>query len=150
MRAGKDLTRMLIAVLAGLLIAGCHWRPPRPGKPTAPQAQSQHELPAPRSPSRQAADTSDSAWLGAAPRGQLPTFARGVCFEPGHAPEIHHKEDFLEHVKQLYPAGLSDTDRERAARAGFRLLAGHIIGGELKQVKDQTARDTCSLCGSAG
>lgn len=107
MRAGKDLTLMLIAVLAVLLVAGCHWRPPRPGKPTAPQEQSRHELPAPRSRSRQAADTSDSAWLRAAPRGQHPTLVRGLYFEAGQAPAIHHKEDFLEHVKQLYP-GLSE------------------------------------------
>ena len=121
MGAGKVLTRMLIAVLAVLLIAGCHWKPRRPGNPTAPQEESQHELPAPRRRSRQAVDTSDSAWLRAAPRGQLPTFVRAYYFEgwraTGYAPEIRHK-DFLEHVKQLYP-GLSDTDRERPVRAGF-------------------------------
>lgn len=126
MRAGRVLTRMLIAVLAVLLIAGCHWRPPRPGKPTASQVRSQRELPAPRSRSRLPADTSDSAWLRAAPPwGQLPTFVRGFCLEgwraTAYAPEIPHKEDFLD-----------------------------ITSGELKQVKDTAPLDLCGLCGFAG
>lgn len=153
MNAASVPARMVIVALAALLIAGCRWRPPRPGKPTAPQTQSQRELPTPPSRTRQASDTSDGAWRRAAPRGELPTLARGFYFDgwraTGHAPEIRHKEDFLERVKQLHP-GLSVTDRERAVRAVFRLLASHITGGELTQVKHQLPQDTCGLCGSAG
>jgi uncharacterized protein (DUF2267 family) len=86
----------------------------------------------------------EAANLGA----QLPTLVRGFYYEgwrpTGHAPKIRHKEEFLQHVKQLYP-GLSDEDRERAVRAVFRLLTGHVTGGELKQVKDQLPADIRSL-----
>ena len=86
----------------------------------------------------------EAADLGA----QLPTLVRGLYYEgwrpAGHPPKIHHKEGFLQHVKQLHP-GLADDDRERAVRAVFRLLAGHVTGGELKQVKDQLPADIRSL-----
>jgi uncharacterized protein (DUF2267 family) len=86
----------------------------------------------------------EAANLGA----QLPTLVRGFYYEgwrpTGHAPKIRHKEEFLQHVKQLYP-GLSDEDRERAVRAVFRLLAGHVTGGELRQVKDQLPAEIRSL-----
>lgn len=35
MNAARVLARMVIVALAALLIGGCHWRTPRPGKPTA-------------------------------------------------------------------------------------------------------------------
>lgn len=86
----------------------------------------------------------EAAHLGA----QLPTLVRGFYYEgwrpAGHPPKIHHKEEFLQHVKQLYP-GVSDENRERAVRAVFRLLDGHITGGELKQVRDQLSADIRSL-----
>lgn len=91
----------------------------------------------------------EAADLGA----QLPTLVRGFYYEgwrpTGHPPKIRNKEEFLQHVKQLYP-GLSDEDRERAVRAVFRLLAGHVTGGELKQVKDQLPADIRSLWESPG
>lgn len=86
----------------------------------------------------------EAADLGA----QLPTLVRGFYYEGwrpvGHPAKIRHKEEFLQHVKQLYP-GLSQDDPERAVRAVFRLLAGHVSGGELRQVKDQLPADIRSL-----
>ncbi len=86
----------------------------------------------------------EAADLGA----QLPTLVRGFYYEgwrpTGHAPKIRHKEEFLQHMKQLYP-GLADEDREGAVRAVFELLAGHVTGGELQQVKNQLPADIRSL-----
>ena len=91
----------------------------------------------------------EAADLGA----QLPTLVRGFYYEgwrPTGRPErMRHKEEFLRHVKQLY-AGLSDTDRERAVRAVFRLLSGHVTAGELKHVREQLPPEIRALWDSQG
>ena len=88
----------------------------------------------------------EAADLGA----QLPTLVRGFYYEgwrpAGHLPKVRHKDEFLLHVKQQYP-GLPDEELEFAVRAVFRLLAGHVSEGELKQVKDQLPPDIRSLWG---
>ncbi len=79
---------------------------------------------------------------------QLPTLVRGFYYEgwrPSDRPtKFRHKEDFLGRVRELYP-GLPHTDAERAVRAVFSLLSGHITGGELKHVRDQLPPDVRSL-----
>lgn len=86
----------------------------------------------------------EAADLGA----QLPMLVRGFYFEgwrpSGQPPKIRHKDEFLQHVKQLYP-GLADSEREAATRAVFKLLAAHVSGGELKHVKDQLPADIRTL-----
>jgi len=71
---------------------------------------------------------------------QLPMLVRGFYYEgwrPGSRPsKYRHKEEFLQHVSELY-RGLEEPEREQAVRAVFRLLAGHVTGGELKHVRDQ-------------
>lgn len=82
-----------------------------------------------------------------------PTTAELFYYEgwrPTGRPErMRHKEEFLRHVKQLY-AGLSDTDRERAVRAVFRLLSGHVTAGELKHVREQLPPEIRALWDSQG
>lgn len=79
---------------------------------------------------------------------QLPTLVRGFYYDgwrPVDRPaKFHHKEDFLGRVTQLYPA-LEDADCEKAVRAVFSLLSGHITGGELRHVRDQLPPDVRSL-----
>lgn len=91
----------------------------------------------------------EAADLGA----QLPMLVRGFYYEGwrpgGHPPKIRHREEFLQHVQELYP-GLAEEDRERAVGAVFKLLARHVTGGELKQVKDQLPADIRSLWESPG
>jgi uncharacterized protein (DUF2267 family) len=86
----------------------------------------------------------EAADLGA----QLPMLVRGFYFEGwrpcGQAPKMRHKSEFLQHLKQLYPA-LPDAERENAARAVFRVLTHHISRGELQHVKDQLPADIRNL-----
>lgn len=86
----------------------------------------------------------EAADLGA----QLPMLVRGFYYEGwrpgGHPSKMRHREEFLQHIKELYP-GLADEDRERAVAAVFKLLARHVTGGELQQVRDQLPADIRSL-----
>lgn len=45
MKTTRFLAQGLIAALTVLGVSGCHGKLPRPGKPTAPQEQSQRERP---------------------------------------------------------------------------------------------------------
>lgn len=69
---------------------------------------------------------------------QLPMLVRGFYYEgwrPAGRPEKYrHKEEFFQQVCKHYP-GL--TEPEAAARAVFRLLEGHVTGGELTHVREQ-------------
>lgn len=90
----------------------------------------------------------EAADLGA----QLPMLVRGFYYEgwrpSGRAPKMRHKDEFLQHVKQLCP-GLSDDERESVTRAVFKLLAHHVSDGELKHVQDQLPADLRDLWKSA-
>lgn len=78
----------------------------------------------------------DVVTLGA----QLPMLVRGFYYDgwrPATGPrKWRHKEEFLEHVAELY-RGLEEAEREAAVRAVFRLLSSHITGGELKHIRHQ-------------
>jgi len=71
---------------------------------------------------------------------QLPMLVRGFYYDgwrPVQGPnKWRHKEEFLEHVANLYH-GLGAQEREPAVRAVFRLLASHITGGELRHIRHQ-------------
>lgn len=80
---------------------------------------------------------------------QLPMLVRGFYYD-GWRPAVgsskcRHKEEFLEYVGELYP-GLPKEQRESAVRAVFRLLAGHVTGGELKHLRHQLPLELRSLC----
>ena len=79
---------------------------------------------------------------------QLPMLVRGFYYDgwrPADRPiKYRHKEEFLQYVSGLY-RGLEEPEREPAVRAVFRLLAGHITGGELKHVRDQLPPELRSL-----
>jgi uncharacterized protein (DUF2267 family) len=82
---------------------------------------------------------------------QLPLLLRGLYYD-GWRPSAHplkyrHKEDFLERVAQHCP-GLTEDEREAAARSVFRLLARRVTGGEIQQVKDQLPADVRALWGT--
>lgn len=86
----------------------------------------------------------EAADLGA----QLPLLLRGLYYD-GWRPTAHplkyrHKQDFLERVAQRCP-GLTEDEREAAARAVFKLLARRVTGGEIAQVKDQLPADVRAL-----
>jgi uncharacterized protein (DUF2267 family) len=79
---------------------------------------------------------------------QLPMLVRGFYYDgwrpAGRPIKYRHKEEFLEHVGELYH-GLEGPQREPAVRAVFRLLADHITGGELSHVRDQLPPELRSL-----
>jgi len=79
---------------------------------------------------------------------QLPTLVRGFYYDgwrpSGRPTKYRHKEDFLSRIRELYP-GLADADCEKAVRAVFSLLSGHVTGGELKHVRSQLPPDVRSL-----
>jgi len=69
---------------------------------------------------------------------QLPLLVRGFYYEgwrPAGRPEkCRHKEEFFQQVCKHYP-GVGEP--ERAVRAVFRVLEGHVTGGELQHVRQQ-------------
>ena len=69
---------------------------------------------------------------------QLPLLVRGFYYEgwrPAGRPEKYrHKEEFFQQVCEHYP-GLGEP--EQAVRAVFRVLEGHVTGGELQHVRQQ-------------
>ena len=72
---------------------------------------------------------------------QLPMLIRGLYYEgwnPSKTPiKERRKEEFLHHVRAAFShtAVAADIDPERVARAVFRVLAKHVSGGEIKDVK---------------
>jgi uncharacterized protein (DUF2267 family) len=86
----------------------------------------------------------EAAHLGA----QLPMLVRGFYYEDwrpsAHPLKYRHKEDFLQRVGQHYP-GLAEDERELAVRAVFKVLARHVTGGEIEQVKNQLPGDVRPL-----
>src|SRR5689334_23087261 len=71
---------------------------------------------------------------------QLPIFIRGIYYEgwnPAHTPvKSRGKELFLRQVRSHFEHTRNpDVDAEEITRAIFRVLAKHISGGELEQVK---------------
>jgi uncharacterized protein (DUF2267 family) len=85
-----------------------------------------------------------AASLGA----QLPMLVRGFYYEgwrPAGTPaRYRHKDEFLQRVGELC-RGLDESQREPAVRAVFRLMAGHVTGGELTHVRDQLPPELRSL-----
>ena len=71
---------------------------------------------------------------------QLPIFIRGIYYEgwnPAHTPvKSRGKELFLRQVRSQFAHTRNpDIDAEEVTRAIFRVLAKHVSGGELEQVK---------------
>ncbi len=71
---------------------------------------------------------------------QLPIFIRGIYYEgwnPAHTPvKSRGKDLFLRQVRSQFAHTRNpDIDAEEITRAIFRVLAKHISGGELEQVK---------------
>lgn len=79
---------------------------------------------------------------------QLPMLVRGFYYEgwrpAGRPLKYRHKEEFLRHVGELYP-GLPETEREPAVRAVFKLLSGHVTGGEIRHVREQLPAEVREL-----
>jgi uncharacterized protein (DUF2267 family) len=73
---------------------------------------------------------------------------RGFYYEGwrpvGKPIKYRQKEEFLQRVADLYH-GLDEPQREPAVRAVFRLLAGHVTGGELNHVRDKLPPELRSL-----
>ncbi|NIP71838.1 MAG: DUF2267 domain-containing protein [Gammaproteobacteria bacterium] len=71
---------------------------------------------------------------------QLPMLIRGFYYEgwrPSGKPlKYRHKEDFLRHVQEELP-GFTEKDLEQVVSAVFRVLSGHVTGGEVEEVKHQ-------------
>ncbi|MBM9605002.1 DUF2267 domain-containing protein [Desulfopila inferna] len=72
---------------------------------------------------------------------QLPTLIRGVYYEGWKIADkplkIRKKEEFYEHISELYNAPLA-VEQETAARAVFKLLYHHLSEGEVKKIKEIT------------
>lgn len=71
---------------------------------------------------------------------QLPIFIRGIYYEgwkPAHTPvKSRGKDLFLRQVRSQFAHTRNpDIDAEEVTRAIFRVLAKHVSGGELEQVK---------------
>lgn len=79
---------------------------------------------------------------------QLPMLVRGFYYEgwrpAGHPLKYRHKEEFLRHVAELCP-WLTESEREPAVRAVFKVLARHVTGGEIQQVIDQLPEEVRAL-----
>jgi uncharacterized protein (DUF2267 family) len=72
---------------------------------------------------------------------QLPMLVRGFYYEgwdPSRKPrKDRQREEFLERVAQPFVGVVQDVDPERVARAVFAVLALHVTGGEIEDVKRQ-------------
>jgi uncharacterized protein (DUF2267 family) len=79
---------------------------------------------------------------------QLPTLVRGIYYEgyrPAGKPErLRSQAEFLgkvaEHLEQIRPLGADE-----ATRAVFAVLARHIAGGEIDEIRKSLPKDIRSL-----
>ncbi|MGE5762137.1 MAG: DUF2267 domain-containing protein [Gemmatimonadota bacterium] len=70
---------------------------------------------------------------------QLPLLLKGVYFDgwrPSATPRrLRTRQEFLDSVRGPLIRGVPEADAERVTRAVFRLLEGHVSGGELSDVR---------------
>jgi uncharacterized protein (DUF2267 family) len=73
---------------------------------------------------------------------------RGFYYEGWHPHgkplKERKKEEFLAHIAREFQDGPCD-DPERAARAVFQVLAGHVTAGEIEDVKSSLPAEIRSL-----
>jgi uncharacterized protein (DUF2267 family) len=74
----------------------------------------------------------------AALAAQLPMLVRGFYYEGWHPHgkplKERHKQEFLAHIAAAFRDD-PDADPERVTRVVFRVLAQHVTGGEIEDVK---------------
>jgi uncharacterized protein (DUF2267 family) len=70
---------------------------------------------------------------------QLPLLIKGLYFDgwdPSITPlKVRTRDDFFRLVMKPLAAGVPDADPERVTRAVFKLLAGHVSEGEIRDVR---------------
>lgn len=85
----------------------------------------------------------EAAHLGA----QLPLLIRGMYYEgwtPRGKPVKWHHDEFLAAISSTCPV-CQDVAPERVARAVFKVLAGHISAGEIRDVKQMLPKELRAL-----
>lgn len=88
----------------------------------------------------------EAAHLGA----QLPMLIRGFYYEgwhPAKTPrdDLHHKEEFVEAVRQNLRHAADRIDAEHATRSVFGLLQEKVTRGEIEDVKQELPKDLQEL-----